>query len=225
MDGPLWLTRPEDVTTHLIYAAAEIPSAVLSVDGMQVHGSLTAPHESDGTLGFSVDSSLDGLVEPPEAGRSVKVDYEGAEDSFCFITEFQGTDMLKRWLLAVPNTVERAFPRLVARHTVANNPDFGLMIQMDDGRVSVALQDLSSAGCSFGMDKSHRAKPGLLVSGILEVPGVQALQLTMEIRNARPLPGDRKTHLVGARFNDLAHAERTMLARALSAWDLKRRRG
>ena len=225
MDGPLWLTRPEDITTHLIYAAAEIPSAVLSVDGMQVHGSLTAPHETDGTLGFAVDSSLDGLVEPPEPGRSVKVDYEGAEDSFCFITEFKGTDMLKRWLFAVPNTVERAFPRLVARHTVANNQDFDLVVQMADGRVPVALQDLSSAGCSFGIEKSHKAKPGLLVSGILEVPGMQPLQLTMEIRNARPLPGDKKTHLVGARFNDLAHAERTMLARALSAWDLQRRRG
>ncbi len=225
MEGPLWLTRPEDITTHLIYVAAEIPSAVLSVDGMQVHGSLTAPHEDGGSLGFAIDSSLDGLVDLPETGRSVKVDYEGAEDSFCFITEFQGTDMLKRWLLAVPNTVERAFPRLVARHVVTRNPDFALQVQMDDGRVPVALQDLSSAGCSFGIDKSHKAKPGLLVAGILEVPGIQPLQLTMEIRNARPLPGDKKTHLVGARFNDLAHAERTMLARALSAWDLQRRRG
>ncbi len=225
MDGPLWLTRPQDVATHLIYVAAEIPSAVLSVDGMQVHGSLTAPSEDGTTLGFAVDSSLDGLVDLPEPGRSVKVDYEGAEDSFCFLTEFQGTDMLKRWLLAMPNTVERAFPRLVARHMVANNPDFALAVQMDDGRVQVALQDISSAGCSFGIEKSHKAKKGLLVSGILEVPGVQPLQLSMEIRNARPLPGDKRTHLVGARFNDLAHAERTMLARALSAWDLQRRRG
>ena len=107
MDSPLWLTRPEDIQAHLIYASSEIPSAVLTVANLQVHGRLAPPEEDSGQVAFIVDSSLDGLVNPPPPGRALKVEYEGNEDAFTFFSEMVGTDLLKRWVLASPKTVER----------------------------------------------------------------------------------------------------------------------
>jgi len=71
MDSPLWLTRPEDIQAHLIYASSEIPSAVLTVANLQVHGRLALPEEDSGQVFFVVDTSLEGLVNPPPPGRAI----------------------------------------------------------------------------------------------------------------------------------------------------------
>lgn len=225
MDGPLWLTRPDDITSHLVYASAEIPSAVLTVDGMQVHGSLEAPDQHSGNIAFAVDSNLDGLVQVPDPGRTVKLDYEGSEDCFSFLTEVVGTDMLKRWVLTPPTTIERTHQRLVARHVVANISAFGLMVEVDGARVHAAIQDISNAGCSFAIESGHTIKKETQLDGVLEVPGLQPLKINMEIRNMRPIIGEAHRRLVGVRFDGLAPAERTALARALSAWRIQQTRG
>jgi len=224
MDGPLWLTRPEDIMSHLVYASAEIPSAVLTTEGMQVHGSLAPPDQQSGNICFAIDSNLDGLISTPDAGRTVKLDYEGTEDCFSFLTEVVGTDMLKRWVLKAPTTIERTHQRLIARHIVASIPDFGLVVQMEGNRIPVDLQDISNAGCSFAIGANQGIKREMLVDGVLEVPGLQPLKVSMEIRNMRPILGDSVRRLVGVRFNALAPAERSALARALSAWRIQQSR-
>ncbi len=224
MDSPLWLTRPEDIQAHLIYASVEIPSAVLTVANLQVHGRLALPEEDSGQVSFVVDNSLEGLVNPPPPGRALKVEYEGEEDAFTFYSEMMGTDLLKRWVLAAPRTVERTNQRLVARHLVAGNPDFSLNVQLPTGRKELALRDISNSGLSFAVSAPDAPPVGSLIPGTLEVPGLQALGLSMEIRHSRPLPGDASRTLIGTKFSDLAHAERTALARALAAWHHERRR-
>lgn len=224
MDSPLWLTRPEDIQAHLIYASSEIPSAVLTVANLQVHGRLAPPEEDAGQVAFIVDSSLDGLVNPPPPGRALKVEYEGNEDAFTFFSEMVGTDLLKRWVIALPRTVERTNQRLVARHIVAGNPEFGLTVQIRTGRQSVALRDVSNAGLSFSVHSGDAPAPGSIAEGTLEVPGLQAVEISMEIRHVRPVPGNASRSLVGVKFVQLPHAERTALARALAAWHHDQRR-
>jgi hypothetical protein len=224
MDSPLWLTRPEDIQAHLIYASSEIPSAVLSVANLQVHGRLAPPEEDSGQVAFVVDSSLDGLINPPPPGRALKVEYEGNEDAYTFFSEMVGTDLLKRWVLASPKTVERTNQRLVARHMVAGNPDFGLTAHLPIGERDLALRDVSNAGLSFSVFAKEVPPTGHILEGVLEVPGMQGLSLSMEVRHARPMPGDAARSLVGVRFVQLAHAERTALARALAAWHHEKRR-
>jgi hypothetical protein len=224
MDSPLWLTRPDDIQAHLIYASTEIPSAVLTVANLQVHGRLAPPEEDSGQVAFIVDSSLEGLVNSPPPGRALKVEYEGDEDAFTFYSEMVGTDLLKRWVLAAPKTVERTNQRLVARHLVSGNPDFGLSATLPMGRMDLAMRDVSNAGLSFSLAARDAPALGAMVPGTLEVPGLQPLGLNMEIRHVRPMPGDATRSLIGVKFIDLAHAERTALARALAAWHHERRR-
>lgn len=223
MDTPLWLTRPEDIQSHLIYASSEIPSAVLTVANLQVHGRLAAPEENSGQVSFVVDSSLEGLVNPPPPGQAVKVEYEGEEDAFTFYSEMVGTDLLKRWVLAAPRTVERTNQRLVARHLVVGNPDFGLSGHMSSGRRELSLRDISNSGLSFSIEAAATPSINTIIPASLEVPGLQPLSVNMEVRHSRPMPGDRTRSLIGVKFSDLAHAERTALARALAAWQHERR--
>ena len=224
MDSPLWLTRPEDIQAHLIYAASEIPSAVLTVSNLLVHGRIAPPEEESGQVAFIVDASLDGLVNPPAPGRSLKVEYEGDEDAFTFYTEMVGTDLLKRWVLAAPKTVERTNQRLVARHLVSGNSDFALSALLPIGNTSVPLRDVSNAGLSFSVMANDAPPIGSVISASLEVPGLQPLQVSMEIRHARPMPGNASRSLIGVKFVELVHAERTALARALATWHHERRR-
>ena len=133
------------------------------------------------------------------------------------------TDLLKRWLLAAPRTIERTNQRLVARHLVAGIPDFALSAKLASGTRDVAMRDISNAGLSFSVASGDAPIAGGIVSGRLEVPGLQPLGLTMEVRHRRPMPGDSTRSLIGVKFMDLAHAERTALARALAAWHHDRR--
>ena len=223
MNTPLWLTKPEDIQAHLIYASSEIPSAVLTVANLQVHGRLAVPEENTGQVSFVVDNSLEGLVSPPPPGQALKVEYEGEEDAFTFYSEMMGTDLLKRWVLAAPRTVERTNQRLVARHLVVGNPDFDLNGHLSAGRRQLSLRDISNSGLSFSIEASATPPIGNFIPGSLEVPGLQPLSVNMEVRHSRPMPGDRTRFLIGVKFADLAHAERTALARALAAWQHERR--
>ena len=98
------------------------------------------------------------------------MEYEGNEDAFTFFSEMVGTDLLKRWVIASPKTVERTNQRLVARHMVAGNSEFGLIVQIRSGRQSVALRDVSNAGLSFSIHSGDAPATGSIAEGTLEVP-------------------------------------------------------
>ena len=218
MESPLWLTRPTEIQAHLIYAAAEIPSAIITVGGVQIHGRLSPP-DSEGLVAFVVDGNLQGLVKTPENGATVRVEYEGTEDAYSFFTSMSSTDLLKRWVLAAPLTIERTHQRLVARHTVAGQIGFSLRLDGSNDIPFTPLMDISNSGLSFTAGvRDIKLKVGKGLTGTLTVPSITPMSLKMEIRHVRPYSGDKSRNTVGVRFSNMSMAERTALSRALSAW-------
>ena len=218
MDSPLWLTRPTEIQAHLIYAAAEIPSAILTIGGVQVHGRLSTP-DSEGHIAFVVDGNLQGLVKTPDNGATVRVEYEGTDDAYSFFTSMSSTDLLKRWILSSPLTIERTHQRLVARHTVAGHIGFSLRLNGSSDVPFTPLQDISNSGLSFTVGvRDLKTKTNQLLDGNLTVPGITPMALEMEVRHIRAQSGDKSRNVVGVRFSNMSRAERTALSRALSAW-------
>ena len=218
MESPLWLTRPTEIQAHLIYAAAEIPSAILTVAGIQIHGRLSTP-DSEGHVAFAVDGSLQGLVKTPDNGATVRVDYEGTEDAYSFFTSMASTDLLKRWILSAPRTIERTHQRLVARHTIAGHIGFSLRLDQGSDTPYTPLQDISNSGLSFTVGaRDLKTKVNQVVVGTLTVPSITPMILRMEIRHIRAKSGDKSRNVIGVRFANMSMAERTALSRALSAW-------
>ena len=215
--APLWLTRPEDVQAHLMYAAAEIASCVITVGGLQVHGSLAPPDM--GGVPFVVDSRLQDIVETPPTGRAVRVDYEGGTDRYTFYSEMVGTDMLRRWVLAEPRTVQRTDRRMVARHRVIGQDGFNVIVESGSTIRTFEIMDVSNAGLAFVYKSSELSiKEGHEVMGHVEIPGLDALPLRMEVRNIRSAPSQRGYRIAGVRFVELARPERMAIAGALAAW-------
>ncbi len=218
MESPLWLTRPTEIQAHLIYAAAEIPSAIITVGGVQIHGRLSPP-DSEGLVAFVVDGNLQGLVKTPDNGATVRVEYEGTEDAYSFFTSMSSTDLLKRWVLAAPRTIERTHQRLVARHTVAGQTGFSLKLDGSNNIPFTPLLDISNSGLSFTAGiRDIKLKVGQSLTGTLTVPSITPMSLKMEIRHVRSNSGDKSRNTVGVRFSNMSMAERTALSRALSAW-------
>jgi hypothetical protein len=220
---PLWLTRPEDVQAHLMYAAAEIASCVITVNGLQVHGSI-APPESSGDIPFMVDPRLQDLVEIPATGRAVRVDYEGGTDRYTFYSEMVGTDILHRWVLAPPRTVQRTDRRIVARHRVMGHDGFHILMEVGNTIRSFEITDISNAGLAFLYQSSDASlREGHSVEGHVEIPGLDPVPVRLEVRNIRKSPGKRGYRIAGLRFIELARPERMAIAGALAAWKHQRR--
>ena len=223
MDSSLWLIRPQDIQAHMIYAATEIPSAVLTLGRQQIHGRLTAPNEV-GDIAFVLDANLQGVVQPPAPGKTVKIDYEGNEDAYTFFTEMKGTDLLQRWLLASPKTIERTQQRLTARHFVDGAYGFELRVQVAGDIPETQMRDISNSGLSFIVaSKKLRVVLNSTIYATVTVPGMAPFDVVMEVRHERPLPGDRSKKIVGVRFRGFPHSERTALSKALTAWRAQQR--
>lgn len=221
--APLWLTNPEDVQAHLMYAAAEIASCVVTVGGLQVHGSMAPPVQGGG-VPFVVDARLQGIVELPPSGRAVRVDYEGGTDRYTFYSEMIGTDMLRRWVLAPPRTVQRTDRRMVARHRVKGHDGFTIVLEAGNTIRTFEVVDISNAGLAF-LYKANEAnlREGSTIEGHIEIPGLDALAVHLEIRNLRSAPNQKGYRIAGVRFVDLARPERMAVAGALAAWKHQQR--
>jgi len=216
----LYLTRPQDVSAHLIYAAAEIGAAVLTVHGRQVHGQIGTPDPETGQIPFSLDRSLRDLVEAPPPGRAVRVTYEHADSAYAFYTEVDGSDIFKCWILQQPRTVERTDRRLVFRHQVEGEEGFSVMLRQGVGEFP--LRDISSAGVSFDFGAEQEVAVGDRMEVELHMPGQSAVSVTLEIRNCRAGLGER--HIAGACFVGISHLERAAIARSLAVWKYRKRR-
>ncbi len=223
VNSPLWLTSPEDVQSHLMYAAAEIASCVLTVGGLQVHGSI-APPVKDGSVPFVLDAGLQDIVETPPSGRAVRVDYEGGTDRYTFYSEMITTDILHRWVLAPPRAVERNDRRLVARHRVAGKEGFTVILETGNTIRSFAIVDVSNAGLAFLYKSSDLTlREGQVIEGHVEIPGLEALAVRFEVRNVRTAPRQKGQKIAGLRFIELARPERMAIAGALAAWKHQQR--
>ncbi len=216
--APLWLTRPEDVQAHLMYAAAEIASCVITVGGLQVHGSIAPPADSGG-VPFVVDARLQDIVDTPPTGRAVRVDYEGGTDRYTFYSEMIGTDVLHRWVLAPPRTVQRSDRRMVARHRVIGHDGFNVIMESGSTIRTFEVMDISNAGVAFlYKSKELSLREGHVVGARVEIPGLDAMPVKMEVRNIRSAPSQRGYKIAGVRFVELARPERMAIAGALAAW-------
>ena len=221
--GPLWLTQPDDVQAHLMYAAAEIATCVITVGGLQVHGSM-APPETGGGVPFVVDPKLQDIVEVPPTGRAVRVDYEGGTDRYTFYSEMVGTDMLRRWVLAPPRTVQRTDRRMVARHRVVGHDGFTVTLEAGKTIRAFEIIDISNAGLAFLYKSADfKLREGQALEGHIEVPGLEAMAVQFEVRNVRTAPSQKGYRITGLRFVDLARPERMAIAGALAAWKHQQR--
>ena len=69
--GPMWLTREEDVVSHLYFAAAEIGSATMEFGSFQVPGSLSFPNPETSTFSFFTHGEVDISKTPIKEGDVV----------------------------------------------------------------------------------------------------------------------------------------------------------
>ena len=214
----LYLTRPQDVNAHLIYAAAEIGAAVLTVQGRQVLGKIGSPDPETGQIPFAIDGRLRDLVEPPPPGRAVRVTYEHADSAYAFYTEVDGSDVFLCWILQQPRTVERTDRRLMFRHQVKGEEGFALIHDADE----FSLRDISSAGLSFDFRAEGSINVGERMEVELQMPGQTAMSVTLEIRNCRAAAGE--VYIAGACFVGISHLQRAALARSLAVWKYQKRR-
>ena len=128
-NGPLWLTRAEDVVAHLYFAAAEIGTATLEVGALKVPGSLSFPNSEQRTFSFFSHGEVDLEDTPVASGQIVRFDYAQGESTYSFISEvleISETQTRRRWKIRFPNAIERNERRLVRRHRVMGRTGFNI---------------------------------------------------------------------------------------------------
>jgi hypothetical protein len=228
LNTALYLTRPQDVHAHLIFAAMEIGEAVLSVQGRQIYGVLGAPDPESSRVPFTVDPLLEELVEMPEPGRAVRVSYEYRDSAYAFFSEIEGAGFggPRGWVLQLPRTVERTDRRLVSRYEVTGEPGFSLELDLGEGWSSYALMDISSAGMAFFFEAGQGGAfmTGRRFDARIVIDRQPPIAVELEIRNTRPRPGGGG-QIAGGSLVRLGPIERSQISRQLSEWRRKKRGG
>jgi len=218
----LYLTRPQDVHAHLIFAAMEIGQAVLTLQGRQIYGTLGSPDPNSGRISFEVDQQLADLIGAPPLGRAVRITYEHKDSAYAFFSEIEESCGPLAWVLQLPRTVERTDRRLVSRLNVSEASGFEVRIGDGELKRGYPLMDVSSAGIAFYYDpKLVPFGEGNRHAATLHLPDHIPVNVTLEIRNTRP---DRQTgrgHIAGVSFVRLGATERKMIGRALAVWKNK----
>jgi len=215
----LYLTRPQDVQAHLVFAAMEIGHVVLTLQGRQIYGTLGSPDPDTGRLPFEVDHQLADLIGTPPLGRAVRVTYEHRDSAYAFFSEIEESGGPLAWVLQSPSTVERTDRRTATRLDVCEDAGFEVCIGDGDKLRSYPLLDISNAGVGFYYDpKLMPFQTDGRHTGQLRIPGNEPVTVTMEIRNTRP---DRQTgrgNIAGVSFVRLGAVERSQISKALSRW-------
>ncbi len=218
--GPMWLTREEDVVSHLYFAAAEIGSATMEFGSFQVPGSLSFPNPEQGTFSFFTHGEVDLSQSPIKQGDVVRFSYSQGDATYTFLSNVEDISdqaARRRWRIKFPNAVERDQRRLVRRHRVMGRQGFQFSATMPGrGRQQVALYDVAAAGISFVFPSREKIKVGDSFSGTVEVPGTDPVKVSVEVRNVRPVPGDPKNRLAGCRFSEIAPMALESLSQALA---------
>ena len=218
--GPMWLTREEDVVSHLYFAAAEIGSATMEFGSFQVPGSLSFPNPEQGTFSFFTHGEVDLSQSPIKQGDVVRFSYSQGDATYTFLSnveDISDQSARRRWRIKFPNAVERDQRRLVRRHRVMGRQGFYFSTTLAGyGRGQMALYDVAAAGISFVYPAREKIKVGDSFSGEVEVPGSTPVAVTVEVRNVRPVPGDAKNKLAGCRFSHIAPGALEKLSQALA---------
>ncbi len=221
-NGPMWLTRSEDVVAHLYFAAAEIGSATLEIGSLRIPGSLSFPNSEQGTFSFFSHGEVDLTSLSVDPGQAVQFDYTQGESTYSFISEIvdiSDHETRRRWRVRFPNAIERNQRRLVRRHRVMGRSGFYVTTDRIGDRQRLALYDIATAGLSFVVKAKNNLKMGEGFAVTLHVPGCEPLASQVELRNLRPVPGDKSNKLAGCRFASILDSDREALAAALALLD------
>ena len=212
--APLWLTRESEVVSHLYYAAAEIGSAVVELGGDVVEGVLAMPDPKTGTFAFFLSEGQT-LRAPAEGGSVVRVRYAQGSANYAFLTVLAEVTGPRRWELRFPRSVERNERRAAERRRVFGHAGVGFQQLAPTPRV-IAVYDISVSGLGLIVSRTDRQmRPGGKISGLLRLPNGEDVDLRLEIRHSRPLPGDREAVIVGCRALGLSAAEEATVRAAL----------
>jgi len=216
----MWLTREEDVVSHLYFAAAEIGSATMEFGSFQVPGSLSFPNPEQGTFSFFTHGEVDISANPISEGDVVRFRYSQGDATYTFISSVEDISdqaARRRWRIVFPNAVERDQRRLVRRHRVMGRKGFSFSTtRVGRGHHEMALYDVAAAGASFVFEVREGFKVGDSIEGTVQVPGCNPFSVSLEVRNVRPLPGDGSRKLAGCRFVGLVPSDQEALAQALA---------
>lgn len=221
-NGPMWLTRSEDVVAHLYFAAAEIGSATLELGAHKIPGSLSFPNSEQQTFSFFSHGEVDLSTVSIESGQIVRFDYAQGESTYSFISEvLEITDAQarRRWKIRFPNAIERNERRLVRRHRVMGRAGFHVTTDRLADRAPLPLYDVASAGLSIVVATRNNLKVGEGFSATIHIPGCEPVACQLELRNLRPFPGDASRKLAGCRFANLADSDRERLSSTLAKLD------
>lgn len=217
---PMWLTREEDVLSHLFYAAAEIGSCEIDYMGKVLAGAISFPNAETNTFSVFINDGLDPSQALPTAGMVMRLRYSRGDSHYSFLTAIADPDDGQRWRLSFPRTIERNERRIVDRHRMGARKGFRIRLEGSDGeRQSLNLFDLSTAGLSFSYGKDKLSvEVGAAFAGTLCTPAGDTLPVLVEVRNNRPKPGQEGAFIAGCRFIGLASRDHANLARALAEW-------
>ena len=104
---------------------------------------------------------------------------------------------------------------------VKSKDGFGSDVESSDGQHhALPIYDINTAGLGFVFNPSHvHISADETLSAILTVPGLDPFPIRAEVRNLRPLPGDRKHKIAGCRFEGMAPEDHATLATLLARLD------
>ena len=217
--APMWLTRSEDVVAHLYFAAAEIGSAIMEIGSLKIPGSLSFPNAESCTFSFFSHGEVDLKATAVTPGSVVRFDYNQGESTYSFISEvsdISDQQTRRRWRIRFPKAIERNERRLFRRHRVFARPGFQVNTSRVKDRAPLALFDIAAAGLSFVVSARHNLKIGESFSATIHIPGCAPIAAHLDLRNLRPMPGDKSKKLAGCRFSDLSGEDLQSLTTALA---------
>jgi hypothetical protein len=218
-NGPMWLTRSDDVLAHLYFAAAEIGSATMELGALKIPGSLSFPNSEQGSFSFFSHGEVKLDAVTLEPGAVVRLSYSQGESTYSFISEVSeitSQQTRKRWRIIFPKAIERNEQRLVRRHRVMGRPGFQASVDRLGDRERLPLYDIAAAGLSLVVKAANNLKVGEEFSATIFVPGCEPLASRIELRNLRPMPGEKQRKLAGCRFTGLSDTDREALCSVLA---------
>lgn len=207
-----WLTRPEDLTAHLFFAAAEIGDATVEVGGNAVPVSLTVPRPENRTFGIRVH----GTTPPPKPGTVVQVSYSRGPSQYRYLTTVKEIRATGEWCLEFPRAIERNEQRMATRHAGRELAGFRLGVLSPNGTLcDCELVDLATGGLAFSFRRSELApKLGDVFAAHLVPPSRRPIPVLVEVRNIRR--AEMPKPVAGCRFAGITPSDQHDLAKLLA---------
>lgn len=202
------LFDPTDIIAHIFFAVGTVDEVVVTSVAGEFVGTMCYP-DDDGVL-----IRQDQRPFPLPPGSPVCVEYTGPGDHYRFYTEVLRIESTGA-RINVPRAIERHDRRLMGRTCVSPEAGFGFRATDLRGSPVFGVHDLSTGGVGLGDVNVTAPAIGELIVGQLILPGVAAIQMCLEVRNAQIREGKL---LLGTRITGITTLDRGRLAKFLVRW-------